>query len=226
MRNLWMLAIWRCLLIFHQNRTTNTLRVPRKERIASHRLIDFHVAKCTLGSFSNAHLSHDKPTSEMVFEVVFQPPHGTMTSKSFNIDTNSPCSGFPFTVGPVGDLLTTWPAGVSWCVYPYEDHQLFKIWWLLGIHVRGGTVTYHLKSFKCAKSPKPLTLKESDIPPPVRHSTLERSCPCEKGSRCLNPNNSGSQIQIHLNDASFRCITTNSLSRGGTGKVSHTHTNE
>ena len=117
MLNLWLLAIWRCLLIFHQNRTTNTLRVPRKERITSHRLIDFHVAKCTLGSFSNAHLSREKPTSEMVFEVVFQPPHGTTTSKSFNIDTNSPCSLFPFTVGPVGDLLTTWPAGVSWCVY-------------------------------------------------------------------------------------------------------------
>lgn len=144
MLNLWLLAIWRCLLIFHQNRTTNTLRVPRKERITSHRLIDFHVAKCTLGSFSNAHLSREKPTSEMVFEVVFQPPHGTMASKSFNIDTNSPCSLFPFTVGPVGDLLTTWPAGVSWCAYPYEDHQLFKIWWLLRIHVRGGTVTYHL----------------------------------------------------------------------------------
>lgn len=80
--------------------------------------------------------------------------------------------------------------------------------------------------FKCAKSPNPFgpTLKESDIPPPVRHSTLERSCPCEKGSRCLNPNNSDSQIQIYLKDASFRCNTKNSLSRGGTGKVSHTQT--
>lgn len=52
-----------------------------------------------------------------------------------------------FSVGSVGTLLTTvldLLAGVSWCVYPYEDHQLLKIWWLLRIHVRGGTVTYHL----------------------------------------------------------------------------------
>ena len=204
------------ILIFHQNRTTNTLRVPRKERIASHRLIDFHVAKCTLGSFSNAHLSHEKPTSKMVFEawhhdikiiqhrhklaVLFVPFYGR-TSRWFV------------------DYLT------CWCVVVCLPLWRSPIVQNLVTFTDPCQGRYSDLPFKCAKSPNPFgpTVKESDIPPPVRHSTLERSCPCEKGSRCLNPNNSGSQIQIHLKDASFRCNTKNSLFRGGTGKVSHTN---
>ena len=140
---------------------------------------------------------------------------------------HSPCSLFPFTVGSVGALLYWLQYLTCWLVCrgvstPMKITNCWKFGDFYGS--MSGEVQKNLP-FKCAKSTNRFgpTLKESDIPPPVRHSTLERSCPCEKGSRCLNPNNSGSQIQIHLKDASFRCNTKNSLSRGGTGKVSHTN---